>query len=146
MHTHLLGQDQNYHAYQAPLSLLAKVQMSTLAERSGSQVERRRPVASQHTPIHHGGDHQPGDVIHLIATIRSFASTVVHLRQPEASFFHKAGSLSSLVFFCPAVFTVLLPASMSDRVKSERLGFSLTAGMAPGIQGTLLTSCSHEAS
>jgi hypothetical protein len=61
------------------MPISAKVQINALANHSGHQVDVWRPMASQHTPIHHGGDHQPGDVIHLIAAIRSFTGTVIHL-------------------------------------------------------------------
>ncbi len=58
-------------------------------------------MTSQNAPIHHGGDHQCGDVVHVIATIGCLVGAVVHLDQTEASFFHKAGLLGSLVFIPP---------------------------------------------
>jgi uncharacterized membrane protein len=99
---------------------------------------------SQNAPIHHRGDHERGDVVHVIAAIGSPVCPVVHLGQTKASFFHEAGLLGSLVLLRPAMLPVLLPTSMVCRVKGESLGFSLAAGITAGVQVARLATCSHE--
>lgn len=79
----------------------------------------RRTVTGQNAPIHHGGNHQASDVIHLVATIGCFAGPVIHLCQSKPPFFHETGFLGRLVFICPAVLPVLLPTPMMYRVEGS---------------------------
>ncbi len=101
-------------------------------------------VTSQNAPIHHRGDHQSCDVVHIIAAVGCFVCPVVHLGQTKPPFFHKASLLGSLVFIRPAVLPVLLPTPMVCWVKGEPLGFSLAAGITAGVQLALLADCTHE--
>ena len=101
-------------------------------------------MTCQDAPIHDRSDHQCGDMIHVVAAVRSLAGAVIHLGQTESTFFDKAGFLCSLVGIRLAVLSILQPTSVVRRVQSEGFGCSLAIGTALRVQRTLLTTGSHK--
>jgi hypothetical protein len=77
-------------------------------------------MSGQDAQVHHNGNHQPGDLIHLVAAIGRSGSVMIHLGQSKTTFGGESCALCGLVPLGLAVQAVLLPATMGLRV--QRVG------------------------
>lgn len=97
-------------------------------------------MSSQDAQVHHNGNHQARNLIHLLAAIRRSGTVVVHLGQSKTTFGGESRALGGLVRLCLTVEAVLLPATMGLEVEPKLLGLTRTAGIAVGVGGALSAS------
>ncbi len=99
-------------------------------------------MLGQDAVVHDSGNHEPSDVIHLVAAIWGFRTMVVHLGQAEPSLRSESFSLCLFVFLCQAMNTILLPTAMRLGMQVELLGLTIACRMTALVQATFRTGCS----